>query len=327
MPMETKKGKKMALATTKIPAKVPVDLTTIDYKKLPANLGQQGVIAFSSTKDMQEELQNTRGKSLKLLSLGIWKAGKENSEIAQLVGSIHSDDDKVKEYVREEVRCALGMRKRTKDPKGAIKYEWQEWWFEHFPRPGEDASTDEGKKRRARAQNFVKQLDKAIMSAFGALSTGSVFKQKSESGPLMISGPAVKEHFGVEEVTLDERQKVPQVDKNGAPVFDDAGKPKMVELAKKPSFTEVNRMGANKIGKEVKTRAQTGHTVVLGSSEEDIIGLLNSLTIVLQSPTFTPKVIEAMHKMFPKLQAAVEKHPLEDEGDETEDEGENEAAA
>ena len=116
-----------------------------------------------------------------------------------------------------------------------------------FPGSLKDKDTDPAyaKKNSVRTR-FLEQCKKSAQGAQGVIARGIKIEADKKSGTLRVSGKAIKEHFGEDEVLLDEKQKVIAHDKQG--------KEKVVQLKVKPSYTALAQIGAKSIGKVLTKR-------------------------------------------------------------------------
>jgi hypothetical protein len=194
---------------------------------------------------LTSEINNLKGQKrydrLTDLTLAVVKAAENDSRIdlADIVGS----DKKAKEKLNALLGVALGFRvvkQSEPDRNGTIVdvIVNAPAVAESFPMPGEnEKNCPDFQKKTTFRSNFTTQMNKVIQAALGIIEKGITAK-RDKSGTLMISGPEVKKHFGADNVLLNEKQKVGEGDNK-------------VELAAKPSFTELAVMGATSLGANV----------------------------------------------------------------------------
>jgi hypothetical protein len=185
-----------------------------------------------------EELHTLRGvkryEQLSELTLAVAKAARADTSID--LAATYSGDKKAMERLNDQLGIALGFReiKGTVDRNG-LTYEavvTAKAVGDCFPLPGETRDTVKNfDQKNTFRSNFMTQLKKCAQAAHGLIEQKIEAKLDTKSGTLMISGPAVKKHFGQDRVLLDERQTIGTGDA-------------AVKLSEKPSFQALANIGA-----------------------------------------------------------------------------------
>jgi hypothetical protein len=185
-----------------------------------------------------EELHTLRGvkryEQLSELTLAVAKAARADTSID--LAATYSGDKKAMERLNDQLGIALGFReiKGTVDRNG-LTYEavvTAKAVGDCFPLPGETRDTVKNfDQKNTFRSNFMTQLKKCAQAAHGLIEQKIDAKLDAKSGTLMISGPAVKKHFGQDRVLLDERQTIGTGDA-------------AVKLSEKPSFQALANIGA-----------------------------------------------------------------------------------
>ena len=146
-----------------------------------------------------------------------------------------SGDTKQMEKLNDKLGIALGFREvKTATDKNGIQYEAvvvSPSVADCFPMPGEtEENCPTFTRKKTFKSNFITQLKKCAMAAHAIIDQKIVTKYDAKAGTLLISGPAVKKHFGQERVLLNEKKTVGEGDAK-------------VELSEKPSFTALANIG------------------------------------------------------------------------------------
>jgi hypothetical protein len=182
----------------------------------------------------QHLLGSKRKHQLSELSQAVIKAALADETID--LTATFSGDKKAMGKLNDQLGIVLGFREvvSRRDTNG-VEYQrvdYAERVKDYFPMPGEkETDAPNYQQRKTFRGNFLTQLKLCAQFAFTAIETNSEVKLDQKAGTLMLSGPAIKKHFGQERVLLDEKRSVGEGDDKR-------------ELAAKPSFAEIARMGA-----------------------------------------------------------------------------------
>jgi len=200
--------------------------------------------------ELTEEMHALKGakryEQLTALTLAIQKAAKADSSIDLTIA--YSGDTKAMARLNDQLGVALGFRevKLGEPDKNGIAYDvvvTSQAVKDAFPMPGENEKNcvNFARKNTFRS-NFMTQLKKCTQAAHALVEKGIEAKFDEKAGTMMISGPAVKKHFGQERVLLDEKKTVGTGDAK-------------VELSEKPSFTALANIGGAAVGASAATGA------------------------------------------------------------------------
>lgn len=199
--------------------------------------------------EMTAEIATLKGakryEQLTELSLAIAKAARADSNID--LGAVFSGDQKQMAKLNNQLGIALGFReiKLGEPSKTGVAYDvvvTSQAVADCFPMPGENTSTDEYRRKKTFSSNFLTQLKKCAGAALAIVEQKIDARYDAKAGTMLISGPAVKKHFGQERVFLDERKTV------------ESGGVK-VELSEKPSFTALSNIAGASRGVQPATGA------------------------------------------------------------------------
>lgn len=245
---------------------------------LSLDVGEKAVVAFKGIKDNMNEIADleeanatSRRQTLRDLTLAFAKAAQNDKTID--LELVYSDTKSDVEKLFQKLRVAIGITVATRGEDGLDTFKLAPWTKDYFPQPGEDAKKDEAVKAKENFRsNFATQMKKAAQAAYSVVTEGIKLTTNKE-GNLLISGKAVQQHFKQDEVILDDKRKITVGDK-------------IVELAKKPSFTELGQIGAAKrgviIGKGKDAKAQkAAQAGAKPMTEADVISACNSLIMTI----------------------------------------------
>jgi hypothetical protein len=255
-----------------------------------ANLAQS-LADIDKANELFDRGEKKRWDSLAALTLGIYNAVIADKGID--LASVTTDDKRRKNILFDQLGIALGTREAFLDDKGKQIITTAKAVQQYFPGPKEDRNSPEYKRKDQLRANFTTNLKKCAIAALGLVERNIKPEIDKESGTLLITGPAVKEHFGQSEVLLNEKQTVETTVKK-------RGKEETVktELKAKPSFTELGRIGAAATGTVLATRKDSRATVVPKVDTET--------AIVGQADTFV-RTLAKLDTASSKVRAALEK--------------------
>lgn len=197
---------------------------------------------------LAENIKNKRYDLLAQTTQAIVKAGKADQSID--LSAVFSGDPKRMASLNDQLGLALGFREIvvTAEDKNGISWEkvtTAKVVAKYFPMAGEDVKSDEYKKKNTLRTNFLHLLKKCAGAAMTIIEKDIVSKYDAKQGTLVISGPAVKKHFGHDNIPLDEKKIRGEGDSS-------------IELNEKPSFTAVAAMGAAEAGGSAGTVGRRG---------------------------------------------------------------------
>lgn len=222
---------------------------------------------------LNREIESRDFTALSMLTQGIVKAANADSQIT--LGAIFGEDKKAKEALYDQLMIAIGVKEVRITGEGAKAREtvvFASAVKPYFPMAGEDKDSAEYKQKNTYRTNFYHSFKKCIQAGVTIQERKIKTQFDKDSGTLRISGPAVKKHFGHDNVLL-----------NGKDKFDVSvgrGK-KEVTLNSKPSFTELGRTAASDHGKTVQTRSDSRASVTSQTPEELVANVCKSLTSIL----------------------------------------------
>ena len=176
------------------------------------------------------------------LTMGIVNLAKNDDSID--LSDVFSGDQKKINRLNDRCGVALGWREIvTVNGKQTTVYASSV--SKYFPigkKAGgkEDKESDAYKRKQTFSTNYMKQVKKAQMAAFGILETNTEM-EKDDSGTLLLSGPVITDRFGSESVLLNEKQTVQEGET-------------AIQLKAKPSYTEIANIGAEKAGRTLTKR-------------------------------------------------------------------------
>jgi hypothetical protein len=267
-PVETKVSKPVPKGRAETAAEKAANETTggivaVKRSALSVDVGPRVIHALwnNSSREMEitDELNQLQGRKqyeqLSQLTMAIIKAARADKSIDLSV--LYEGEKKAMEKLNNQLGIALGFREVKSEPdKNGVVYEsvvTSASVGDCFPMPGEtETNTTDFNRKRTFRSNFLTQLKKCAMGAHSAIEQNIDVKFDEKAGTLLISGPAVKKHFGQERVLLDERKTVGLGDAR-------------VELSEKPSFTSLGHIGAAALGVASVTGAGNHRTRQAGT--------------------------------------------------------------
>jgi hypothetical protein len=203
--------------------------------------------------ELRESNESRRGRAQVALAIAFYKAATTDKSIKLADSLLDAKTHKVeKNRLGAQLRLVIGLAKN--DGKKT------DWTPEARALMMVEKSDDEktAKAKSSVRSNFSAMMTKAARVALHAVENGIKVERDKETGLLRLSdgnkGSAVKSHFGMSSVLLNEDENVKVLDKKGAVV--DTKK-----LKARPSFTEIMRkVGENHgvaIVQRKDSRAQT----------------------------------------------------------------------
>jgi hypothetical protein len=201
----------------------------------PAVIANMAAIYKDEAKvnELTLQLQSKRYDVLSSLTMACLKAAQNDNTID--LSSTFSGDVKRMNLLNDQLGLALGVRSVVEladaSGKSIKKIGYSKAVAKFFPQAGAKKDDPTNTQKATLRTNYLHQLKKAAQAACAIIEKGMTVKSDTKAGTLMISGPAVVEAFGSDNVLLNEKQKV-QTDKGE------------VTLKAKPSFTALKDIGA-----------------------------------------------------------------------------------
>lgn len=299
----------MAKATQKTAAKTngntKVAKAFVDQRAMSADAGEHAVQSFKALKDaganianLEVEQRKHKHESLKTLTLAFCKAGLNDPSIDL---KLAFGEKKDLEVLLGKLRVAIGMTIATTNPDGTTSFKLAPWTAAYFPQPGENPEKDPiVRKKETFRSNFAAQMKKAAQTAFTINHGGLDTSATKKDGPLLVTGKAVKEHFKTDEpVALNEVQKFARGDET-------------VNLAKKPSYSELNTIGAKMAG--VKT-ASAPKVIKLSAkaTEQEVIRACTALKQTVEKlKNFGEELGNSLEDLASAIEEAIDRNGAEE---------------
>jgi hypothetical protein len=279
----------------------------VNKNAISADVGQKAVMAWKATKDTDQKIselseQNNRqkGAALKMLTLAFIKAAQADKNIK--LEDVYLEKSAKLTDLRQRCEVAVGIKVARKGEDGVERYEMAEWTHDVLPQPKEDKSQPGFQAKENFRSNFAAAMTKCIKAAHAIVTKGLQVQEDKATGTLLISGKAIKEHFNVDQVALNEKREVVE---NG----------QAVKLKKIPSFTELARISAASQGKAIPTRAETAKAIN-PLNEKDVTSAVQSLTTALgKLKNFGDELATAIEALAEACEDALQRNGSDDEDD------------
>lgn len=241
---------------------------------------------------LRESGEAKRYDSLAALTQGIVKAAKADGAI-NLAAVFEEAKSPAKARLNNQVYLALGFKTTINAGKGKKRFGWTS---EISPYVEVDGANDPVAKQKGTVRtNLAHMLTKSIQFAITIIENKIDMKPDKASGTLLLSGPAIKSHFGEASVLLNEKQTVKLHDKKGNVTGEKT-------LKAKPSFTEIARIGAEAHGKAFKARVDSRAVAV--DPAKHIVDLCGMMVKALEK---APKEMnEAMVTALESVRGAID---------------------
>jgi hypothetical protein len=263
------KNAKAATASTSKKTAEPKAVAFIAANALSTDVGAKAMEAFRISKnedakiaELSQENTKRKGETLKTLTLAFVKAATADKNIR--LADCQSDTEKQVRALREKLEVAVGIRTVAQNADGTNKIELAPWTKEYLPQPGEDKESEDWRRKENFRTNFSAVLKKAMAAAHAISHKGIHASEDKATGALLISGPAVKERFGHDNILLNEKREIKEGDRK-------------IELKKIPSFTELTRISAESVGKAAPVRVDSRKPGSGKVTEKDMIAAITSL--------------------------------------------------
>jgi hypothetical protein len=249
-------------------------LSYVNPKAMMVDVGEKAVMAFKTTKDIDAEIadkmqenQARKGQTLSMLTEAFYHAAVNDKNIH--LAKAYSEAGADLKDIRQRLEVAVGIKIASRAEDGTEKIVYAPWAQKVFPQPGENKETDGWQAKENFRTNFATAFTKCIKAAHSVQLKGLNLSKDKVTGTLLVSGPAIKERFKVDQIALNEKREVKAADGS------------IVKLAKIPSFTELARISAESEGKTLQTRTQSTAKVVNALNESDVTAAVNSLTTTI----------------------------------------------
>ena len=192
--------------------------------------------------ELQEAKERKRGDALKSLTMAIVKLARGDNSVRLETVFSGNKTDKVK--LNNQIYIALGVKTAQVRGKEGAQKTVIDWTPEcaALVKPDKDDAESVATQKGTVRTNFAHMLTKATQAAVDIIDNKLELKVDPETNALMLTGPAMKDHFGEASVLLNEKQTVQVKDKKGVVQGEK-------ELKAKPSFTEIARRAAEAHGK------------------------------------------------------------------------------
>jgi hypothetical protein len=277
----------------------------VNPKALSTDVGEKAVMAWKATKDVETQIadledQNNRqkGHALKILTLAFAKAAAIDKSID--LSAIYLEKNEKNRDLRQRCEVVVGIKVAKKGEDGVERYEMAPWTKDVLPQPKEDKNLPGFQAKENFRSNFAAAMTKCIKAAHALHAKNIQVEEDKITGALMISGKAVKEHFDVDKVALNEKREVVDNGKN-------------VKLAKIPSFTELARISAATVNKSIPTRAQSAKEIN-PLNEKDMTSAVNSITMSLgKLKNFGDELATAIEALAEACDEALSRNGSDDE--------------
>jgi hypothetical protein len=298
-----KEAPKMAQAQTETKQAVAY----VNKNALSTDVGQKAVMAWKATKDTEKQITDLaednarrKGAALKMLTLAFIKAATADKNIK--LEDVYLEKSAKLNDLRQRCEVAVGIKVAKKGEDGVERYEMAEWTHDVLPQPKEDKSQPGFQAKENFRSNFAAAMTKCIKAAHAVMVKQIQVTEDKATGTLLVSGKAIKEHFNVDQVALNEKREVQQDGKE-------------VKLAKIPSFTELARISAATQGKSIPTRAEAAKAIN-PLNEKDMQSAVQSVTTALgKLKSFGDELATAIEALAEACEDALQRNGSEDEGD------------
>lgn len=262
---QTKAAKDEAVASGKVAApKTALEIVPkIKANALSLDIGPKVIEIFNKSaieQDRGHELLNSaQGKKyegMSLLTQGILKAASADTSID--LSAAFSGDKKKMEHLTKQIGLALGFREVQTQKDGDKSVERvviAKSVAKYFPGPNEDTKSAEYQRKNTFRANFSTTVKHCAQAAEGLKLSEAKVTFDSANGTLRLSGPKVKEHFGADDVLLNENA---------------SQKGKDAPLAHRPSFTEIRALAGEEHDAAVHRGSNTRGTTVGASAPKPV---------------------------------------------------------
>jgi hypothetical protein len=256
---QTKQAKEDAVAAGKVapPTTALEVVPKIKANALSLDIGPKVIAIFDRSAQEQDKghelLNSAQGKKyegMSLLTQGIMKAAMNDQTIK--LSDAFSGDRKKMEHLMKQLGLALGFREVQTQKDGDKNVERvvvAKAVAKYFPGPNEDTKSPEYQRKNTFRANFGTTVKNCAQAAEGLILSKATVKFDADNGTLRLSGPKIKEHFGADDVLLNENAS-------------QKGKEKDAQLAHRPSFTEIRALAGEEHGAAVHRGTNTRGTQV-----------------------------------------------------------------
>ena len=279
-------------------------LSYVSPKAMSVDVGEKAVKAFKVTKDQDQQIadlqqQNTaqKGQTLAMLTEAFFIAANNDKNVK--LGNIHSDAAADLKDLRSRLEVAVGIKIAKRGEDGTEKIVFADWAKDYFPQPGESKETDGWQAKENFRTNFATAFTKCVKAAHAVQLKGLEMTKDKATGTLLISGKAIKERFNVDQIALNEKREVKDGDRT-------------VKLAKIPSYTELARISAESVGKQLQTRVDSRAKEVNALNEGDVTSAVMSLTTTIgKMKSFGDELATAIEALMDACEKALNDNSAE----------------
>lgn len=205
-------------------------IPVIDKKALQKDVGIKVIAAMCSARSDDDEANKLKTAAAaknfdaqSQLTFAIVNAALADKSID--LAPAFGEDKKLYGFLTNQIGLALGYREVVETPKGGQTVAYSKAVHAYFPAPGDDKDAPETMQKNTYRQNFLHRLKQCLQGAAHIVASKTKAEIDKKAGTLRITGPAVKEQFGVSSVLLNGKEKTEDAKGNE------------VTLKSKPSFT------------------------------------------------------------------------------------------
>jgi hypothetical protein len=275
---------------------------------LSLDVGEKAVKAFKSVKDTDQTISDLmnenaakKGQTLAYLTEAFVKAALNDKTI--LLANIHKDEKALQKTLRQKLDVAIGVKQVTRGEDGTEKFTMAPWTKDIFAQPGESKETPGWQAKENFRTNWATAVTKCVKAAHAIQAKQLSAHIDKVSGTLLVEGKAIKETFGVDKVSLNEKRDV------------DDGKGGKTKLAKIPSYTELARISSQMAGKTLKTRVDSRAKEVNALNEDDVLTAVKSIATTLDKlESFGDELATALEDLQEACQDALDRRKEAEEG-------------
>ena len=249
-------------------------LSYVNPNALSTDVGEKAVMTLKSVKDVDQKIadmadENSRkkGQTLAKLTEAFVKAAVNDKTI--VLRNIHSETGAEQKTLRQKLDVAIGIKIVSRGEDGTERFNLAPWTKDVFVQPGEQKDTPEWRAKENFRTNWATSVTKCIKAAHAIVAKHMNASVDKLTGTLLVEGKAVKEHFNVDKIALNEKRDV------------ETEPGKTVKLAKIPSFTELARISSELEGKTLKTRVDSRAKEINSLNESDVLTAVKSITTTI----------------------------------------------
>lgn len=250
-------------------------VTRLNANALSVDVGPIVLKTIASANAVIEEanaaIAAARQKQYHTLSItteAIVKAAKADPAIN--LNDVFGENKAKKKHLVEQLLIALGVKEVFITEGGKATAVYTKAAKPYFPSGTDVKDSPEYRRKRTTLQNWSHLLNKCIEAAAGVMDWQATTEYDDKKATLLIGGPSVEKHFGVEKGT--------KVALNEKPIEGGTGA--------KPSFSELQRVAQLKRGVEKASRGRVNTGPVMGGvtdPDKAIVSMMQSLAKALEA--------------------------------------------